>query len=80
MNTPLPDCPKCKGAGKFINGLKQERDCICVSLSSDDNTRRIVVESFQETIKKMREELKSGNSPAVKGAMALIQAIKQFKK
>lgn len=59
-NTPLQNCPQCKGTGKFVNKLRREINCICTGISGqNDELRRLAVTSFRKTIKLMSEELKA---------------------
>lgn len=59
-NTPLLNCPNCKGTGKYVNKLHREINCICTAISEkNDELRRIAVTSFRKTIKLMSQELKA---------------------
>lgn len=58
VQEPLPECPKCKGQGEFINKKKQSRACLCVCLTDNDDLRKIAVESLIDAVKKLGQFIK----------------------
>ena len=59
VNTPLPDCPVCRGQGTRLNRLNQLRPCLCIHLSgTDDRERHKAVSAFKQAAARISEELK----------------------